>query len=303
MKKSTAILLIIAAILLLLFLPIPRGTLCDGGTRVYAALTYKIIVWNRIQAEPEGDGDPGFYHNTSVYFFPENRLSIDELWEIEQERANGSNETLAAISAFLDREGFLPGIDQRTFHEQTLNRYSYKGELIYELASVSDADGDDFFSMSGAYRGQDGNKELFRFYNSYDAGTTISLLSTSVPLDGLKLPFRIGFDDTLYKVLRKMGIGETASDDFPGRERDGNVLLLEDDCRTLTLCDYAKYPETDDFSERYALHYTETTRVDDEKGARTVHRSIFIVFTDTESGIDQIRISIKEIPDVPPYPI
>lgn len=300
MKKSTAILLIIAAILLLLFLPIPRGTLCDGGTRVYAALTYKIIVWNRIQAEPDGAGDPGFYHNTSVFFFPENRLNIDELWEIEQDR---EGDPLPTLSAFLDREGFLPGIDQRTFHEQTLNRYSYKGELLCELASVSDADGDDFFSMSGAYREPDGNKELFEFFNSYFDGEKTSLLSTSVPLDGLKLPFRIGFDDTLYKVLRKMGIGETAGDDFPGRERDGNVLLLEDDCRTLALCDYAKYPETDDFSERYALHYTETTRVDDEKGARTVHRTIFIVFTDTESGIDQIRISIKEIPDVPPYPI
>lgn len=300
MKKSTAILLIIAAILLLLFLPIPRGTLCDGGTRVYAALTYKIIVWNRIQAEPDGAGDPGFYHNTSVFFFPENRLNIDELWEIEQDR---EGDPLPTLSAFLDREGFLPGIDQRTFREQTLNRYSYKGELIYELASVSHTDGDDFFSMSGAYREPDGNKELFEFFNSYFDGEKTSLLSTSVPLGGLKLPFRIGFDDTLYKVLRKMGIAETAGDDFPGRERDGNVLLLEDDCRTLALCDYAKYPETDDFSERYALHYTETTRVDDEKGARTVVRSIFIVFTDTESGIDQIRISIKEIPDVPPYPI
>ncbi len=35
-------------ILLILFLPIPRGTYKDGGTKDYCALTYRIIVWNRL---------------------------------------------------------------------------------------------------------------------------------------------------------------------------------------------------------------------------------------------------------------
>lgn len=46
MKKKTWIVLII--LLLILFIPIPSGTYKDGGTRVYTALTYKIVKWKRL---------------------------------------------------------------------------------------------------------------------------------------------------------------------------------------------------------------------------------------------------------------
>ena len=56
------------------------GVYEDGGTREYAALTYKLIKWHRI------DGDY-IYTNTSVYWLPDNFKSIDELWEIEKTKA------------------------------------------------------------------------------------------------------------------------------------------------------------------------------------------------------------------------
>lgn len=89
MKKKTIgiISACVAVILLVLFLPIPMGIYNDGGTREYAALTYKIVVWNRIQAEMNEDGSGGdihFYHKTSVFWFPDNNKSIDELWKIEK---------------------------------------------------------------------------------------------------------------------------------------------------------------------------------------------------------------------------
>ena len=86
MKKKVIAIAAAVAILLVLFLPIPRGTCEDGGTRVYSALTYKIVVWNRLVSEAGQDDSSGAvsrYHKTSVFLFPDNFKSIDELWKIE----------------------------------------------------------------------------------------------------------------------------------------------------------------------------------------------------------------------------
>lgn len=71
-RRKTVLVLIIIA--LLLFTPIPKGTYRDGGTKDYMALTYRIVVWNRLV------GDGSIYHKTSVYWFPANYGSIDALW-------------------------------------------------------------------------------------------------------------------------------------------------------------------------------------------------------------------------------
>ena len=75
---------IIVVILLVLFLPIPnpKGRVEDGGTREYCALTYKIVVWNKIIADSEKGNST--YHKTSVFWIPDNFKSIDELWKIER---------------------------------------------------------------------------------------------------------------------------------------------------------------------------------------------------------------------------
>lgn len=78
MKKKIILIASVILILLILFLPIPRGTYKDGGTKDYCALTYRIVVWNRL-ISPFGT-----YHKTSVFWFPDNFKSIDELWEIER---------------------------------------------------------------------------------------------------------------------------------------------------------------------------------------------------------------------------
>ncbi len=79
-------LLLVAAVL---FVPLPAGTYEDGGTREYAALTYKLVIWNRMEAAHDADGRItaiNIYQNTSVYFFPDNLKSLDELWDLEQAR-------------------------------------------------------------------------------------------------------------------------------------------------------------------------------------------------------------------------
>lgn len=77
----------IAVVLLaaILFVPIPR-TYDDGGTREYSALTYRIVQWDRLVSVHNEDGvmvGVEKYKATSVYFFPDNFKSLQELWETE----------------------------------------------------------------------------------------------------------------------------------------------------------------------------------------------------------------------------
>lgn len=76
MKRKAVIILIVLSLLAILFTPIPTGVYKDGGTRVYSALTYKIVDWNRLTGET-------IYNKIRVYFFPYNFKSIDSLWVME----------------------------------------------------------------------------------------------------------------------------------------------------------------------------------------------------------------------------
>jgi hypothetical protein len=68
-------------ILAILVIPVPEGVCQDGGTRSYTALTYKIVVWNRLMPDWK-------YEKTTVYWFPRNFQSIDTLWEVEMAHYN-----------------------------------------------------------------------------------------------------------------------------------------------------------------------------------------------------------------------
>ena len=88
MKKKIIIpAIIVIALLLVLFLPIPRGSYDDGGTRVYTALTYKIVKWNSIFVviDENGHASSRTYQKTSVFWYPDNQKSIDKLWQMELE--------------------------------------------------------------------------------------------------------------------------------------------------------------------------------------------------------------------------
>lgn len=78
MKKKIWIPIIVSVILLaVLFVPIPNGQMKDGGTRVYSALTYKIVDWNRLYND-------GMYSATKVYFGADAWKSIDDLFAKEE---------------------------------------------------------------------------------------------------------------------------------------------------------------------------------------------------------------------------
>lgn len=89
MKKKIVIpIFIVVLVLNVLFLPIPKGTYDDGGTQEFCALTYKIVFWNKIMAEVDENGETvhSTYDKVSVFWYPDNKKSIDELWETERSR-------------------------------------------------------------------------------------------------------------------------------------------------------------------------------------------------------------------------
>ena len=77
-KKIFFTVIVVISLLAILFVPIPTGTLNDGGTRVYSALTYKIVVWNRTT-------DDGIYENTKVYFGEDRWQDVKHLWYKESQ--------------------------------------------------------------------------------------------------------------------------------------------------------------------------------------------------------------------------
>lgn len=143
MKKRVIISVIIVAVLLVLFMPISIETLADGGSKVYGALTYKVIVWHNqmIQTDEEASltGETA-NSKKSVFWFPDNFKSIDELRKIELNKQyydsidywNPDSKALSSIIAFVDSvtdkksKNFLP-------EEKRIAVFDMDGTLYGEL--------------------------------------------------------------------------------------------------------------------------------------------------------------------------
>ena len=79
MKKKIWIPIIVLVVLLaILFVPIPKAPIDDGGTREYVALMYKIVDWNKTSVD-------GVYEKTRIYFGTDRTKTVDELWELEEQ--------------------------------------------------------------------------------------------------------------------------------------------------------------------------------------------------------------------------
>lgn len=102
MKKKiiiiSAIALVVAAVL---FVPVPKGSYDDGGTKVYEALTYKLVKWNRLY---EGDL---CYNSSRIYFGEDKNKSIDELWLEINPDAGKEASVFTAIVAEVDKSYIL----------------------------------------------------------------------------------------------------------------------------------------------------------------------------------------------------
>jgi len=123
-KKKLWIPLLVLALAVVLFVPIPRGVYRDGGTREYAALTYKLVDWNRLYRG-------GVYEKTRLYLFPDNFKSVDTLWEQEQEQLG--TVLRASVEQLTDTEVILRSVGDGTRYRMAREQL---GKLVPELGSV-----------------------------------------------------------------------------------------------------------------------------------------------------------------------
>lgn len=98
MKKKIWIPILVIAIVLILFVPIPTGRYKDGGTKEFSSLTYKIVDWNRMV------DDGSTYSATKIYFFPNNFRSIDNLWQKEKQNIKHVHPREEYTEQWLDKE-------------------------------------------------------------------------------------------------------------------------------------------------------------------------------------------------------
>ena len=118
----------VLGLLAVLFVPVPVGVMDDGGTRVYSALTCKVIEWHRMLGMGED-----YYDATRVYVFPNNFKSVSDLWETEgvdesvymkqeEESFEATVLELSVVSALVEP---LEGEDERKSSDRI--RFSVKG--------------------------------------------------------------------------------------------------------------------------------------------------------------------------------
>lgn len=92
MKRKTKIIIIVFLVLAVVFvlavLFVPTyGMYKDGGTKEYTAVIYKVVKWRHFYSYVDENGEVGYgtYIKEVVYWFPDSRKSLDELWEIEKQ--------------------------------------------------------------------------------------------------------------------------------------------------------------------------------------------------------------------------
>ena len=83
---SIVVLLAIIFVLAVLFVP-EHKDYRDGGTREYSAVMYKVVKWHHLYSYVDENGEVryGTYIKEVVYWTPDSRKTLDELWEIEKQ--------------------------------------------------------------------------------------------------------------------------------------------------------------------------------------------------------------------------
>ena len=83
---SIAVVFAIVFVLAVLFVPEYRDYK-DGGTKEYSAVIYKVVKWRHLYSYVDENGEVcyGKYIKEVVYWFPDSRKRLGELWEIEKQ--------------------------------------------------------------------------------------------------------------------------------------------------------------------------------------------------------------------------
>ena len=169
MKKKVIIPLLISLVLILvLFLPISKASYDDGGTREYCALTYKIVIWNKIVPQYDENGEfisHELYNKTSVFWYPDSKKNIDELWQEEISNISHSDVVFESSIAQLKQK-----------YPEYFDLDTFKGLEVYVWQESPD------FYRCGVVDGTNRHKTTEEILSLMENGATIGEMKTILSL-------------------------------------------------------------------------------------------------------------------------
>ena len=281
MKKRIIIIASVALILLIVFLPIPRGTYKDGGTKDYCALTYRIVVWNRLTDQI---GESGFseaiqtYHKTSVFWFPNNFKSIDELWEIE----SSDNEMINDFTFTEDQP--VQTNDLREKYPEYFDLSTFKGLEVYVWQMAPDS------YSCGVMEGTNREKTLEELMNLKGASIDemkLILSTYDIPKRNISI---IPWQNPVSSYIGEYWLSQEIEDTDAEAERRQQYIgrlreMLLDDKPVVTKVSYANWTED---SRMFSC-------MNAEKLAISTVRHLPVYKLDTKEDLDQFKEKFGDV--------
>lgn len=194
------------------------------------------------------------------------------------------------FSEHLDMINFVPGLSQGDFIDQ-VGLYRYKGISVMAQGNSVNYDGPN----GGGWLMN--AEDIYSFQNDcYYTDTSVKYfnkMSTTVPLEGLVLPYDIHFEDTLVEAFRKIGIPMDPLADFvPDPKSDVAMTLYHDDSATILYKQFGNTQEPVDYQYPFEISYTQNYEINQ---TTTVQRTIILRYTYvTDCGLGEVVISVSE---------
>ncbi|MBQ8416695.1 MAG: hypothetical protein IJX13_07370 [Clostridia bacterium] len=205
----------------------------------------------------------------------------------------GVLESYDTFTEYLDAIHFVPGLSQSDFRSQ-IEKYRFNGSAVTDIVAGMHYDG----PMGGGWQA---TGELFGFYNDYTVeennkfANYSNSLCTTVPLDGLELPFEINFEDTLATALQKLEVDLDLQGGLVWDEDSAEALTLYGDEHSSLQLLNCKSEGSTSARYDYALKYTETyPSIRNDGRTADVTRYVSMLFSTVNDKIDLIEISVNE---------
>lgn len=186
---------------------------------------------------------------------------------------------LDSLSEYLTNEGYT-GTDQETL-TAIVSKYSYQGTSLPELYPAAVYEGTD---NSGGMDGGNGTTGYRNHFSYPESGKSVRYNNfyTQVPLEGMILPFEITFEDTVFDVLKKLGLDfspDYFAPDDPRNRMKATLLTAEES--SLVFYNY-HYSDLADYEDKYALFFKDIYYFERWDGAKFPYtRELSLYFDDS----------------------
>lgn len=204
----------------------------------------------------------------------------------------GTDQILSEFVDFLDGEGFTVGLWQGAFKD-LIGSYSVGGEKIdSDFGMFYDSEFGGGFEGYGEYEGKT-YAFVNDFYQDEEKTRQINYLETSVPFEGMELPFGIAFGDDLEVVFEKMGLTYPQGSFVPDEDDVTRMTLLDNGKESLAFVNlHNNIDEPVDYYEPFIIVFIEKYESVLENGKVKIEtRRVMLYFSDFGGELSTLYIS------------